>query len=275
MGFFTVKYKNLIDLHLHSLNSDDGFDPVMKILSAGYDCGLVAASITDHCECQRYRRDGFDRFIRQSFADTLEARENFAGKMKVLLGMELGQAMQDLTAAEDALGANDYDFVIGSLHNVKGEADFWCVDYKTKDAAKLLHVYYDEMLELIEWGKFDTLAHINYPLRYIIGVEHIELNLNEYATQIDNVLSALAKSGKALEVNTSGLRQPYGRLLPDVDIITRFRELGGKYVTIGSDAHHDYDVGKGIVEGFEAIKQSGFDCVTYFENRKPVELIIE
>ena len=64
--------------------------------------------------------------------------------------MELGQAMQALPEAEDALAARDYDFVIGSLHNVAGEEDFWKVDYKTRDAGKLLHRYYDELLELLE-----------------------------------------------------------------------------------------------------------------------------
>ena len=60
-----------------------------------------------------------------------------------------------------------------------------------------------------------------------------------------------------------------------MDILTRFKELGGKYVTIGSDAHHYYDVGAGISEGLDAIKQAGFENVTYFENRTPVMLKIE
>lgn len=270
-----MEYKNLIDLHIHTDNSDDGFDPVSLMGEQAAKSNLVVAAITDHCECNRYKRDGFDKAIRQSFDLTVKEKEALKEKLTLIAGIELGQAMQELSAAEDALAAREYDFVIGSLHNVKGEEDFWKVDYKSKDAGLLLHRYYDEICELVEWGQFDTLAHINYPLRYIIGVEHIQLNLAEYEDQIDNVLKLLIKKNKALEVNTSGLRQPYGKLIPDVEIISRFKELGGKYVTIGSDAHHYYDVGSGIAEGLSAIKQSGFDSVTYFENRQPVTLNIE
>lgn len=270
-----MSYKNLIDLHIHTENSDDGFYPVSLMIEHAVKSEMTVAAITDHCECNRYRKDGFDRLIRQSFVDTVKCKSVFDGQVKLLAGIELGQAMQDLAAAQDALGANNYDFVIGSLHNVAGEEDFWKVDYKTKDAAKLLHRYYDELAELIEWGCFDTLAHITYPLRYIIGVEHIEINLDQYQSQIDEVLKLLVKYGKALEVNTSGLRQPYGKLLPDVEIISRFKELGGKYVTIGSDAHQYTDVGKNISDGYDAIIKSGFDSVTYFEKRQPVSVCIE
>ncbi len=268
-------YKNLVDLHIHTDNSDDGFDPVSLMGEYAVKKNLVIAAITDHCECNRYKKDGFDKTIRQSFDISIREKENFKNDIKLIAGMELGQAMQALPEAEDALAARDYDFVIGSLHNVAGEEDFWKVDYKTRDAEKLLHRYYDELCELLEWGKFDTLAHINYPLRYIIGVEHIDLNLAEYEKQVDDVLKLVISKNKALEVNTSGLRQPYGKLIPDVDILTRFKELGGKYVTIGSDAHHYYDVGAGITEGLNAIKQAGFDEITYFENRNPIMLKIE
>ena len=51
------------------------------------------------------------------------------------------------------------------------------------------------------------------------------------------ILRALVDSGTALEVNTSGLRYPVAVTFPHPAIVARFHELGGRAITIGSDAH--------------------------------------
>ena len=53
------------------------------------------------------------------------------------------------------------------------------------------------------------------------------------------------------------------------DIIKRFKELGGKYVTIGSDAHRWGDVGSGIEDGMRVLLKCGFTHFTVYEKRKP------
>ena len=64
-------FKNLVDFHLHTDNSDDGFDPVMLMCEHAVNAGLRAVAITDHCEINRYRADiyRFDKSIRQSFIE--------------------------------------------------------------------------------------------------------------------------------------------------------------------------------------------------------------
>ena len=44
-------------------------------------------------------------------------------------GIELGQPNQDPQAAQEALQGRDYDFVIGSIHNIRGYEDFFFLDY--------------------------------------------------------------------------------------------------------------------------------------------------
>ena len=58
--------------------------------------------------------------------------------------------------------------------------------------------------------------------------------------------------------------------LPDLPLVKRFRELGGKYITVGSDAHTADMVGKGIEEGLRIAKLAGFEHYAYFEDHKPV-----
>ena len=94
------------------------------------------------------------------------------GAPRFYRGIELGQPNQDLEAAEQALAGRDYDFVIGSIHNIRGYEDFFFLDYSKIERSfidALLETYWQEELEVIRWGKFDSLGHLTYPLRYIEG----------------------------------------------------------------------------------------------------------
>ncbi len=84
----------------------------------------------------------------------------------------------------------------------------------------------------------------------------------------------MIKNKKALEINTSGLRQSIAKTMPDENIIKRYRELGGEYITIGSDSHNAYDVGEGIEKGMELAKKCGFDKITFYVNREAMQIEI-
>lgn len=267
-----MNYKNIVDFHIHTDNSDDGFDPVMLMCEHAVSAGLRAVAITDHCECSRYRAETyrFDKAIRQSFLEAKKAKGAFANHLIIMAGIELGQATQDFDAAYDALGANEYDFILGSMHCLKGQPDFWQVDYEKNDPFEFFDMYLDQLYELVKWNGFDSLAHLTYPLRYINGEHHFGLELSNYAEKVDEILKLLAKNEKALEINTSGYRQAYGKPLPDFDVVKKFKELGGRYITFGSDAHHATDVGKNIADGMEMAKAAGFSYFTIYEQHVPM-----
>ena len=91
----------------------------------------------------------------------------------------------------------------------------------------------------------------------------------------DKILAALAERGKALEINTSGIRKGLGYLVPHDYYVRRFKELGGKYITIGSDAHTCHDVGSDIDVGLKAAFNCGFKEIALYQNREPVLIPIE
>ncbi|MCI7350510.1 MAG: histidinol phosphate phosphatase, partial [Ruminococcus sp.] len=80
----------------------------------------------------------------------------------------------------------------------------------------------------------------------------------------------LISNGKGIEINTSGLRQKYGKTFPDLSYLKLYKDLGGEILTIGSDAHCTADLGKGVKEGSELAQAAGFKRICYFEERKPV-----
>ena len=114
---------------------------------------------------------------------------------------------------------------------------------KFMDVDVILTRYFEEILELCQWGQFDSLAHLTYPLRYITGQYHIPVDLSRYDSIIDEILRTLAQKGLGLEINTAGLRREIGQTAPTLPYIKRFRQLGGEILTFGSDAHRAQEPG--------------------------------
>lgn len=271
-----MKYRYLSDCHMHSDCSRDAEDPAMMMSEAAERQGLYAITLTDHCECNTYQEEGYDHSVRQSYFEAKKAAAVFRGRLRVYAGVELGQPLQNLPAAQDVLSSCSFDFVLGSLHNLAGMEDFYFLDYDPQKVPALLSRYFDELLEMVRWNGFDSLAHMTYPYRYIVGEHGIPAALYpDYGDQIDEILSLLVKNRKALEVNTSGLRQKLGQTMPPLQVLRRFRQLGGQYVTLGSDAHRWGDIGSGIEDGLALLLQAGFDRFTVYVGREPVLLPIE
>jgi histidinol-phosphatase (PHP family) len=266
-----------MDLHTHTDNSFDGNHSAIFLCENAAAMGLRAVAFTDHVEMDYYREQSFDRTAKQSFFEAVKARSAFRGKLIVCAGLELGEPTYNIPEAEELIQLYSYDIVIGSIHNLREKKDFWFLpyeEYNDEDVAALLREYFDELLILAQWGKFDTLAHLTYPLRYICGEHGFKVDVMDYSQQIDAVLEAAVKSNLALEINTSGLRQKLGRTMPDEYFVRRFRELGGEKITIGSDAHYAEHLGAGIEAGMDLALRCGFTHTTLFQGREPVQVEI-
>ncbi len=269
-----MKHTYASDCHNHSCCSPDGDHSVPAMLARAKELGLYAWTLTDHCECQKFETRYRER-VRQAWEEMAGVE---AGGLRFCRGIELGQPMEDLDAAQEALSGRDYDFVIGSLHNLRDKPDFYYMDAANMDPEALhalLDAYWDEILDMIAWGGFDSLGHVTYPLRYIQGERGVPVDMSRHAEKLDQVLAALVQAEKALEVNTSGLRQKLGETMPNLPILKRYHALGGRLVTLGSDAHCTEDLGKGIDQGMDLLKEAGFREFTIYEKRQPVMLPLE
>lgn len=103
---------------------------------------------------------------------------------------------------------------------------------------------------------------------------HGNYDFNEYKETIEEVLNNIIKAGKGIEVNTSTLRGVVNETMPSIDILKMYYDLGGRIITVGSDAHKAEDVGAGIRESIEVLKSIGFKEIYKFENRKPIAVEI-
>lgn len=267
--------QRLIDMHIHSDSSPDGVHSPMFICEQAVDKGLRAIAFTDHCEIDKFFTEKYDRMVFNSYFECSKARHAFEGQILVLIGTEMAQPLSNVKLAENVLKKYNYDYVIASIHTPK---DFGCdikeIEYDKIDVYKFMERYFEELAELSEWSGCDALAHLTCPMRRIEGLYKIDFDYSKISSATDKLLTSMIKNGKALEINTSGLRQPIGKTMPDVNIIRRYKELGGKLITVGSDAHSAYDCGAGVKEAIAIAKECGFEKLTFFVKREPMEIDI-
>ncbi|MGN0523707.1 MAG: histidinol-phosphatase HisJ family protein [Eubacterium sp.] len=267
-------YKNIYDTHTHSVFSFDGNHTCEALCKSAYNQNALGIAITDHCDIDGDNFDYLD-FAEKQFRAVEKVKEEYAGKLKIYSGIELGQGIYEKEKSQAILEKYNYDITIGSIHNLENMEDFYFLDYKKYNIEHLLTEYFTAEYELARWNMADTLAHLTYPLRYIVAREKIDVDISKYYDIIDSIFEELIKNDKALELNVSGLFMDMRDTLPNKELIKRFRKMGGKYVTVGSDSHYAEKVCNGIEMGYDILLECGYDKFTVFENHQPMLITIE
>lgn len=270
-----MNHKYAADCHNHSNCSPDGRHEPQAMVNRAKELGLYAYTLTDHCECNEYEEK-----YRERQAKAWEEMEklDIPQGLMVLRGIELGQAAQNPQGAKEAVERYPYDFVIGSLHNMRDKEDFYYIDCRSKSPEEvdgLLFEYWSELLEMIDLGGFDSLGHLTYPIRYIQGEQGVRVDLAGHRDRIDEVFKSLIRHEKALEVNTSGLFGKLRETMPGAELLSRYYELGGRLLTFGSDAHCTENLGGGIDAAMDMARNIGFREFTIYRRHEPVMLPLE
>ena len=282
----------LMDCHTHTQFSVDSEADIHLCVKRAAELGLAAYAITDHCECNGwYKEEHYpeeERYLRESFdyaADfegsvsaVTALKEKWAGKLDLICGVELGQILHDTDAAKIVNADKRVDFIIGSVHQVMGEQDFYFLDYEkmTMDEIYgLLERYFVEVYETSRTDLFDVLGHLTYCLRYMKQRNGINADISRFDDIIADIFRNLAMNGKGIEINTSGIRQGYGDCFPSLKYVKLFRDMGGEIVTIGSDSHTVEDIAANSADGISIAREAGFARLAYFKERKPYFVEIE
>ena len=182
------------------------------------------------------------------------------------LGIEVGMQAGTAEASRAFVTRAPFDLVIGSVHLLRG-IDIYekeCFEGREKD--ELYREYFRTMAEMIACHDFiDVLGHIDYIAR-TAPYKNPELSYGAFADEIDAVLRTAVAQGVVLELNTRrlGSRRALKELAP---IYARYHELGGKYVTLGSDAHGADAIGANFAAAEDFARAMGLSIVTFFARK--------
>lgn len=257
----------MFDYHMHSRVSFDGHDTGRAMALAAVDAGLQEICFTDHIDYDPMNTMGdmaFDTACYNAEYDGLSVPG-----LKIRRGMEFGMTRDNVSQFRQDLKRREFDFVLGSIHFVDGLDVYFREFWQGKTVWQAERRCLEETLACVQMhDDFDVLAHLTYIGKTLAHPSPRPVPYEQHAELIDEILSTLARNGKGLELNTSGLDR-CGGFLPTADYFRRFRELGGKIVTVGSDAHRTDRVGQYSREGCSLLKEI-FGYVCTFENRKPI-----
>jgi len=252
------------DLHVHTKHSCDSRAELEAYCARAVDAGVRALCFTDHVD-NNPNDDGLGFYNPDAFfSDFLHVKEKYRERLTLLCGIEFAEPhlyRNELAA----LSKLPYDFILGSVH-------FWYRDMfvsnmvKAGVPAEACYAYYwNAVLATVKAGGFDSLAHIDFPKRY-----YKRLIINP--DKLYEICNAMVQNQICMEINTSSLRKDLAEPMPGRDILSIYKSCGGKYVTIGSDAHHPDDLAAGNAQAKELIDYFGFEEVIFIQ-RKARELL--
>lgn len=253
------------DLHTHTLFSFDGKPTATpeNMAESAIARGLTHLAITDHCDidCELaglYRP--LDRHA--AFAALSALKEQYRGRLEILVGIELGGAHHVPDAARALLAEHPYDIVLGSLHNLENERDFAFFEFdKLTDAQA--HAYFDRVLEesmaLCEFEGIHVITHLTYMDRYMHRAGKA-LDIAPHRPALEALFDRIVAKGLVLELNTSCLGEGYG--MPTEELLALYFARGGRRVCLGSDAHFPERIAQHFDTTLDILTRVGFTELT-------------
>lgn len=260
-----------MDYHLHSRYSGDGQSAIEEICREALEKGLTHIALTDHHDIGNTNYELKDPSA--YLADLARCRELFPG-LDLAYGVEMDYRAHTWERMQRFPVEQGLDFALLSLHFVDG-VDPYLPEYFEGRTQREGYAYYlKQLAEMIAvtdgpW----VLGHITYVSKFA-RFPDTRLRYAEYPEELDEVLRLAVKKGYGLEINASGLKNGAG-VLPGTDILTRYRELGGEILTLGSDAHCAADVGRWIGDATDAARAAGFRYLAVYREMKPKFLKID
>ncbi|MCO7176289.1 PHP domain-containing protein [Sporolactobacillus kofuensis] len=254
------------DTHNHTKFSFDAEMTVDEALKKAdkYNLNLV---LTEHYDLNERQENGSAvDFAINNYFDTYSS---YRGD-RLLLGIELGLDNRKDYIAHNRkiIESHPFDMVIGSVHNLQ-EFDLYsdrAKNFLSKQDFFTQYLLYAE--HTIHQNPYiDTFAHIDYPCRYL-NYRDNSLRYEDFPLLIDNLLFTLIENDICLEINLRLIDQaPFREGLES--IVRRYKELGGRYVTIGGDNHTPDTIGTLYPLGLAMAKEYSLIPV-YFKNRKRI-----
>ena len=281
------------DYHIHCEFSDDSRELMENQIEKAIELGLDEICFTDHVD-YGIKKDWDEGNIEwrggdgvnynpsekdplanvnypEYFGKLLRMKETYKDRIVVKNGLEFGVKTITIPQFEDLwnIYGNQLDFVLLSMHQVNN-LEFWTQDFqKGKTQKEYNEEYYKEILNVIrEFKHYSVLAHLDLIVRYDKNGIY---PFKEVEDMIAEILKQAIKDDKGIEVNTSSWHYNLKDTQPSRTILKLYKDLGGKIITVGSDAHITEYLGDHIEDAYKILKEEiGFNHICTFDRMNPV-----
>jgi histidinol-phosphatase (PHP family) len=190
------------------------------------------------------------------YASAVRRAAAAARSVRVLMGIEVDYVPGTEAEMEALLGAEHFDYVIGSVHFAAGfpfDIPTLRDDPRWNDVDAVYLAYWETVAAAVAWGRFDVVGHLDL-VRNFGHRPDAEMTAAE-----DAALEAIRHAGLAIELNTSGLRGAAREANPGPALLARAAALGIPLV-LGSDAHVATDVGRDFDRAAALARAAGYEA---------------
>ena len=251
----------IADLHMHTEFSCDSDADMEASVRHAIEKKLDRICFTEHVDFNPVDY-GYLYYNPPLYFEKLNRMRDLYGEsIRILAGMEFGEP--HLYGEElQKLSVYPYDYIIGSIHWIGSTFPSHAVETQWP-VQDFFDLYWEEVLRMVKHGGFDCLGHIDFPKRYYGELHYSEVKVRE-------IYQYLLDQDMVMEINTSALRKGYKETLPGRELLEIYKDCGGIYVTIGSDAHEPRDVGADRETARQLIRDLGLQEVVYEQRRRSI-----
>lgn len=254
------------DYHVHSNYSADSRASMAEMCRSAIALDVPEIGFAEHYDLHPDERPR-DWLGLEPWLEELErCRAEFDGRLVIRAGIEIGEPHLFQAQMQAVLARAPFDYAIGSLHWV-GHSAVFDTAYFQRPAEEAFGLYFEELERMAGAGGFDVLGHLDVPVRTAFDL-YGSYDPRCYEALIRPVLRQCIANGIALDINTSALRRRACVLLPGLEILRWYVEMGGMRVTFGSDAHRPEQVASHFDVALEAVKAAGLRYVVQYERRQ-------
>lgn len=264
----------IFDQHNHSSFSFDSETTLAEKCR-----GAVAKGLAGFCMTEHFSVDDLDvsygYLDYQAYHREIEiCRDRYGDRLWIGRGLEIGKPHLDKCRGEleRQTAGMELDLIIASVHNIGSKKMRLFLQGKSRE--EVYRAYFQEMLAMVRTADFDVAGHLDLAKRYAFK-ELGNYALAEFQDLLQDILREIVRRGKGIELNTSGWRNSVGEPYPSLEVLRLYRQLGGRYITIGSDAHDVENMAGDFERAAQLLRSAGFTAYYRYEKRKayPVSLL--
>ena len=224
------------NLHTHTTRCRHAVGTDRDYVEAALAAGLSTLGFSDHCPWPRtppLPPAGFRSGVRMDpeevggyFDSLLALREEFAGRIRILIGFEVEHLPWRIAAQDELFARFPVDYLILGQHFLEDEWESVYFGFPFSEERRLAD-YVDRCIEGMSSGRYLYLAHPD--VAHFTGPEDV------YARHMGRLCAFLHERGAPIEVNLLGLSGP--RNYPSERFLRLAAEVGCS-AFLAVDAHN-------------------------------------
>lgn len=269
----------LANYHTHN-RWCDGQGEIEEVVEAGLAAGLTAIGISSHAPVPFRASYALPLdHLRAYRAEALRVRDQFAGQIDVLLGLELDALPELRQFNQEKVLALGFDYTIGSVHfqQTDDAGAPWPLDHSDArfggllrdryagNIRALVEEHYARIAALADYPGVDIVGHIDRGVKLWNGTGiYFSEDAPWYRAAVESALRALATSGRIVELSTGGWRRGLPDPFPSPWIVRRCRELGVP-MTLNTDSHHPSQLVFDYPRALALLRETGHAEIARFE----------